>query len=1188
MWIGAWQINMVKAEELIYRIYTEIKEHYPDFQVKKYDTSRTIYFEQNSWKFPGKNGIGFKFYEEFGRFKVGVKSNLKTGHFDDNVFWMPEQYELAREAIFNLYEIKSGAENYLDIIIGSFEKELIKHNLNLFKKKIGDGNYFFLSPNENNAGMAVARISKRVEKPSTTLVVKRFAPLDCEKNNDDFTYEYDVYRERIRDFKEPIEMILLIISTLKFYNDLILTSEFHQIQDLNAEYNIDVKDTKCENNRYSVLLPGGAEITINKGSAARSIVARNRITGEIREYDFTENGIYEAYSFLLERKVRLKAKPKNTIIINENKIKIKIGGAHPIDYFSNGDVVWSVENPQIASINNGILTGLREGKTKVFAHNGDADDTCVVTVEKKEEYQSFSDEAKKFIESVSALKSDVSDEELEILCNTYDELPEEDCSNKTVEEARQLLNILSAKNEEIVSQSVRFVYASKTFLKDIEDIDESLKEQLNNIKKNFNTLKQKELNDFLCSKRLVHIDGYLKIRVKNTEKDRVVFCYGNKFGKNAKDIYVFSYNKTHDFKNIKYLRPEEQKYSLWAIEKPKVIVPPLTKKQETISNSVDKPLICTGCAGSGKTLISVYMYIYLLDKDFGGTETTAPENLVYITYNENAKENAANQIKEIVSTANCKTIYEFFYDIAKPDLQDLKFADETHFTWWWNNKISDHLFKSKINSISQSNPIKYVYTFYRGLFKGSTYRWKKTYDDVCLTKEEMKDLLSKESIESEKIDLIYNICEMYQKYLFDNKMFDDNDLARYAAKRLTKGLSKKYLHIILDEVQDLTEVQLDAVVKASNDKRKLYFFGDQNQSINPTLFNLDFIEMCLIKNDSYIEPQDIHRLRNSYRFGPHLAKYINKLVKLKQKWIGTLSLEETEGSNKDIEKNRWAGKAENADVIKSILLKASNSANAIIIVPDIKVKNELKDMYGDEFAKRVTTIYDSKGLEWDYVVLYNMLKFNEDKYLEMINGKGKYSTLHRMIFNQYYVGCTRAVSCFSVLETNLNTKIKDEIIGELQTISQTNLSLYIQEENDAASWYNEGVRLFDAGIYDLSYAAFEKAEVTIEEEPRMEIASLLLDPSAKSDLTLAKMCREKHFYKEAAAVYQNAKNNNMAKLMNIYNGITVSEDDVWEIIKNEVLNSDDMNIIEKRGYLNSKNDSIIKKIKILNNILRSR
>ena len=111
--------------------------------------------------------------------------------------------------------------------------------------------------------------------------------------------------------------------------------------------------------------------------------------------------------------------------------------------------------------------------------------------------------------------------------------------------------------------------------------------------------------------------------------------------------------------------------------------------------------------------------------------------LVYVTYNENARDNAANQIKEIVDFANCKTIFEFFYDIAKPDLEGLTYADENNFVSWWKNEITNHLLKIKMNSLSKSNPINYVYTFYRGLYKGSMFRWELTHDDKCLTREQM-------------------------------------------------------------------------------------------------------------------------------------------------------------------------------------------------------------------------------------------------------------------------------------------------------------------------------------------------------------------------------------------------------------------------------------------------------------------
>lgn len=872
----------------------------------------------------------------------------------------------------------------------------------------------------------------------------------------------------------------------------------------------------------------------------------------------------------------------------ESKIEIDAGKIYKLDVVANGDVVWATDNEHIASVDlNGNISAINPGICIITARNGNAIARCEVKVKEAIILPPLSAKAQYFIDQVNGMKAEISEDEFELLFEQYDELDDKDCSDERVKEAYELLTALSYKVSP-VPKTVRFVYASKSFLKSIENLETEYIEYLDDIKKAFNTYKSNDLSNYLVSKRLVYIDTYLKIRVKNGDKHRIIFCFGDRIGKNPNDIYVFDYNRTHDFRNIKNLHPEEQQYFLWTIEKPKINVPPLTKKQESISLSVDKPLICTGCAGSGKTLISVYMYINLLDRDFGGNNNIIPEQLVYVTYNENAKDNAASQIKEVVGKANTKTISEFFFDIAKPDLDGKKYVDEDHFTNWWKNGITDYVLKIKMNSLCKENPIKYVYTFYRGLFKGSMYRWKLSNSDRFLTKDQFLNLLSKEPLDANKAELIYNICVMYQRYLDSHNMFDDNDLARFAVKRLSKGLSKKYNHIIIDEVQDLTEVQLDTVVKASNDKKKLYFFGDQNQSINPTLFNLDFIEMCLLANDSSIKTNDIHKLTNSYRFGPHLAKYINKLIALKQKWIGTLAIEETEGSNKDIEKNRWAGKTYDPNIISIILSRTANNANAIIIVPDEAVKNELRSKYGDEFVKRVTTIYDSKGLEWDYVVLYNMLKFNEDKYEEMISGQGKYSTLHRMIFNQYYVGCTRALSCFAVLENNLSDLIKEPIIGDLQTITDDNLNLYIQEETDLASWYKEAIRLFDAGIYDLAMAAFEKAEVTIEEEPKMDICSMLLNPNTKDDLNIAAICKERGFYKEASRIYQNAGNYRLSKLMNLYNDINISDYDAWDILINEKLTDEDIDVINKSGFLTAKSLSIENKIKQLIKELRGK
>ena len=127
---------MEKAKELINQIYLDVKKHYPEFEYRKYDTSDTVYFGQTSRQFPGKNGNGFKFYKEYNRHKVGVKSNLKTGKLDDHVFLLPEQFEQARACIFTLYEIPLTTTSTIQSSIKEFERALIDNGIRLNQNQV--------------------------------------------------------------------------------------------------------------------------------------------------------------------------------------------------------------------------------------------------------------------------------------------------------------------------------------------------------------------------------------------------------------------------------------------------------------------------------------------------------------------------------------------------------------------------------------------------------------------------------------------------------------------------------------------------------------------------------------------------------------------------------------------------------------------------------------------------------------------------------------------------------------------------------------------------------------------------------------------------------------------------------------------------------------------------------------------
>ena len=84
-------------------------------------------------------------------------------------------------------------------------------------------------------------------------------------------------------------------------------------------------------------------------------------------------------------------------------------------------------------------------------------------------------EAEYFIKEVKNIPTTYDDKTLEILFDLYDELTVEDCENKEVNECYETLNMLRGEEEQIPS-SVRFVYVTKNFLKEIDELDNETKE----------------------------------------------------------------------------------------------------------------------------------------------------------------------------------------------------------------------------------------------------------------------------------------------------------------------------------------------------------------------------------------------------------------------------------------------------------------------------------------------------------------------------------------------------------------------------------------------------------------------------------------------------------------------------------------------------------------------------------------
>ena len=74
------------------------------------------------------------------------------------------------------------------------------------------------------------------------------------------------------------------------------------------------------------------------------------------------------------------------ITLSEHSIQVTVGGFHVLavkftpENASEGAITWVSSNPSVATVSDGIVSGIAPGKTEIFAKVGNLLDKCQVTV----------------------------------------------------------------------------------------------------------------------------------------------------------------------------------------------------------------------------------------------------------------------------------------------------------------------------------------------------------------------------------------------------------------------------------------------------------------------------------------------------------------------------------------------------------------------------------------------------------------------------------------------------------------------------------------------------------------------------------------------------------------------------------------------------------------------------------------
>ncbi len=294
-----------------------------------------------------------------------------------------------------------------------------------------------------------------------------------------------------------------------------------------------------------------------------------------------------------------------------------------------------------------------------------------------------------------------------------------------------------------------------------------------------------------------------------------------------------------------------------------------TEQQKCLK--MDFPLVLTGNAGSGKTLVGLHIMKKCLENS---------KNVIYLTYTKNLKDTAAKHYKTAFG-AEPNSFYRLCdFCLSHAGIHFSSFIDYPQFVEWFNSENMGVYYKN-LDPIDVWAEIRSVIKGYMGP------DWER--ETVCHqimpydTYKELSGELTKYD-RGNKRDGLHKIAQTYNEWLKSNNYFDDNDLAYIVIEKLRKNAIRKPDFIIVDEVQDLTEPQIYMIYMLSADGRNVFFSGDPNQIINPTLFRMERLKTLFRKKTGTVP--FMHQLVFNYRSCCQVVEYINTVSRWRMELIG--------------------------------------------------------------------------------------------------------------------------------------------------------------------------------------------------------------------------------------------------------------------------------------------------------------
>jgi hypothetical protein len=513
-------------------------------------------------------------------------------------------------------------------------------------------------------------------------------------------------------------------------------------------------------------------------------------------------------------------------------------------------------------------------------------------------------------------------------------------------------------------------------------------------------------------------------RAKLDDSNRLLFSLGNYQGQTI--ILLLEIIRNHQYEKSKFLRGaviDESK--LQPLSKPEqaeermplVYINPKNPRFRLLDKIIcfdpeqeaiylnRLPSIVIGPAGSGKTAV-------ILEK-----MKTLRGNILYVTLSPYLAENSRNiyyehQYENDHQEISFLSFREFIETLRVPEGEEVNFQK---FSFWYG----------RIPKAQRPAEAHRLYEEFRGVITGSAI------DKAFLSREDYLSLGVKQSIflENER-PAIYGFFEKYQHFLKENNLYDSNMIA-FDYQTLAEP---DYDYVVVDEVQDITNIQLYLILKSLVRPENFILCGDSNQIVHPNFFSWSQLKTMFYEEKQLAGHKITRILQSNFRNTQRITQLANDIIRIKHARFGAIDRESTY-----LMKSLSASTGQihllkdNPRLKKEINDNTRNSTEYAVLV----MRDEDKLFARQHFdTPLLFSILEAKGLEYKNVILLNFISGEKENFQNIIadidenelNGelvyrragdkRDKSLDIYKFFINSLYVGITRAVENLFILESN--------------------------------------------------------------------------------------------------------------------------------------------------------------------------